>query len=56
MTKSSVLAVFITAVGLLILLYAFNTGSALMSLPVALGVLCVADGVLRLMTLRHKEH
>ena len=56
MTNGAMLAAVITAIGAIILLYAFGTGSSLVSLPVLLGALCVADGVLRLLTLRHKEH
>jgi hypothetical protein len=56
MTSGALLAVLITVVGVAILFYALGTGSDLVSLPVLLGALCLADGVLRLLTLRHKEH
>jgi hypothetical protein len=55
MPTGTVFAVLITVVGVLLVLYAFGTGRALMSLPVVLGMLCVADGVLRLLTLRHNH-
>jgi hypothetical protein len=45
----------VTAAGAAILLYVLSTGGTLFSFTALLGALCLADGVLRLLTLRQKE-
>lgn len=55
MKGRTLFAVALLLVGGVILLYVFSTGGKLFSFAALLGALCLADGILRLLTAGHKE-
>jgi hypothetical protein len=55
MTRAPLVAIAILVVGVVIVLYSLSTDGALISFTALLGLLCIADGVLRLLSLGHKE-